>query len=495
MKRFFSILLVMVILLTLFTFAPLSAEAKTSGEYDYELLDDNSAVITGYNGDNEDLVIPSIIDGHTVTQIGPDAFSCYYSLVTIDIPKSVEYIGMDAFYDCEWLETVYYGGTVDEWIELCKNYEDSGPFNPLLGAYIYCSDGEYYYYEGEEPYEDNPEDPFSEGYIDFDEYKNGPYTSGNYTYVELDDGTVRIVGCASASVAELVIPETINGKTVSSITGHGSPAGDYSNIMMDWNNETVKKIVLPKTLKTIGDCAFINFKALKEITIPDGVTYLSDGLFVGCSALESISFPDSVTHMGNAFSSCFSLKEIKLSENTDQIAWQCFYNCTSLTEITLPASVKKIEMYAFLNCPALRSCTVLNPQTTFHPQCGLGSIFNGLEWKKSEDFTMIGYSESTAKEYADQRVLDFIALDRQSIICGDADGDSNVTIVDATRIQRYIAELCNIDGSDYTAAEISPAVLKACDADLDNDLTIMDATAIQRYIAELPTNDAIGRAV
>ena len=31
----------------------------------------------------------------------------------------------------------------------------------------------------------------------------------------------------------------------------------------------------------------------------------------------------------------------------------------------------------------------------------------------------------------------------------DADGDDNVTVLDATRIQRTVAELCRIDGSAF----------------------------------------------
>ena len=59
---------------------------------------------------------------------------------------------------------------------------------------------------------------------------------------------------------------------------------------------------------------------------------------------------------------------------------------------------------------------------------------------------------------------------------GDADADKDITILDATAIQRYIAELPN-KSFDKNAA----------DADEDGDVTILDATAIQRYVAELPT--------
>ena len=60
-------------------------------------------------------------------------------------------------------------------------------------------------------------------------------------------------------------------------------------------------------------------------------------------------------------------------------------------------------------------------------------------------------------------------------IIGDVDGDSVVSVLDATTIQRWLAEL--------------PTDLKESVADTDGDgyISITDATVIQRYIAEIPT--------
>lgn len=60
-------------------------------------------------------------------------------------------------------------------------------------------------------------------------------------------------------------------------------------------------------------------------------------------------------------------------------------------------------------------------------------------------------------------------------VIGDADGDGITTILDATAIQRYKADLIGETGLDITAA----------DADDDGDVTVLDATRIQRYKAEL----------
>lgn len=70
-------------------------------------------------------------------------------------------------------------------------------------------------------------------------------------------------------------------------------------------------------------------------------------------------------------------------------------------------------------------------------------------------------------------------------ILGDVDGDGEITIIDATSIQRFLAELS-------TPWAFIP---EAADADGDNDITIVDATAIQRYLADLPTHPGIGEPI
>ena len=63
-----------------------------------------------------------------------------------------------------------------------------------------------------------------------------------------------------------------------------------------------------------------------------------------------------------------------------------------------------------------------------------------------------------------------------STLRGDYDEDGEITIMDATRVQRIIAEL---------VARPDEAFLVSIDADGDGELTILDATRIQRVIAEL----------
>ncbi len=69
-----------------------------------------------------------------------------------------------------------------------------------------------------------------------------------------------------------------------------------------------------------------------------------------------------------------------------------------------------------------------------------------------------------------------------ALILGDADLDGKVTILDATRIQRHLADLTEITGD----------ALKAADADQDGNITILDATVIQRWLVGYEVSTPIG---
>ena len=67
---------------------------------------------------------------------------------------------------------------------------------------------------------------------------------------------------------------------------------------------------------------------------------------------------------------------------------------------------------------------------------------------------------------------------------GDVDFDYEITIKDATAIQKHLAEI-EILEKDYTFADENGVRYHLSDFDRDGERTIKDATAIQKYIAGL----------
>ena len=145
----------------------------------------------------------------------------------------------------------------------------------------------------------------------------------------------------------------------------------------------VKKIVIPRSIKVIGDRAFANCTSLEEVefadgivlqdlgnkvfsgcislksaTLPDGLTTLPSYTFDGCTSLETVNLPDSITAIGAsssyAFRNCTSLKTIELPANLTTINNYTFQN-SGLESITIPANVTKLGTYVFDGCRELKN--------------------------------------------------------------------------------------------------------------------------------------------
>ena len=117
-----------------------------------------------------------------------------------------------------------------------------------------------------------------------------PDPAEDYTYEENEDGTITITSY-TGDAEELVIPDKIDGKTVSAIdSGIFSP--------LNGGNKTIKKITVPGSVKTIGEEAFACATALEEVYIEDGVTEIGELAFSGCMNLKKITIPKSVEKIG-----------------------------------------------------------------------------------------------------------------------------------------------------------------------------------------------------
>ena len=78
-----------------------------------------------------------------------------------------------------------------------------------------------------------------------------------------------------------------------------------------------------------------------------------------------------------------------------------------------------------------------------------------------------------------------VSVGASSAILGDADGDGEVCITDATKIQRDVAQVIKIGDRSRQFADV----------DSDSMITIMDATSIQRWLAHFSVTYPIGEPI
>ena len=138
---------------------------------------------------------------------------------------------------------------------------------------------------------------------------------------------------------------------------------------------------------------------IKKVIIEDGVTSVGNDAFYECTNLASVNIPDSITIIGSgAFSDCTSLTSVNIPDSVTIIEDYAFQH-TSLTSVTIPRSVEEIGRDAFW-ISTLTSITIKNPRCEIY--AGGITISDGV---------IYGYPDSTAKSYASNYRMEFIALD------------------------------------------------------------------------------------
>ena len=91
----------------------------------------------------------------------------------------------------------------------------------------------------------------------------------------------------------------------------------------------------------------------KEIVVPYGVTEVAKDAFQGAS-IKGILLPDTLKSIGNdAFKNCQSMAVIHFPNGLEFIGERAFQNCKALVAIVLPNSVKMLGAHSFQNCQLL----------------------------------------------------------------------------------------------------------------------------------------------
>lgn len=113
----------------------------------------------------------------------------------------------------------------------------------------------------------------------------------------------------------------------------------------------VDTLDIPDGILSIDSSSCFQAK-VKHISFPSSLIIINQFAFCGSQIID-LYIPDSVTSIGPfAFSSCSSLKTVKLSNNLTALQKACFQE-TKISEIVVPSSVKTVETYCFMNCPNL----------------------------------------------------------------------------------------------------------------------------------------------
>lgn len=262
-----------------------------------------------------------------VTSIGEGAFSSCGLLKSVAVGKDVASVGANAFTWCYRLETVRYGGTMEEWMYVQKNScfqldiqssltvvctdgtlaADVAALSVSLGlAYTPVDDPSAYYYDG-------------------------PH------YMLSGKGTV--------TEADILVPATYNGLPVA-----GVAASAFKN------QTTLRSIRFLGDIFSVKGSAFEGCTGLVTAVLPDSVQEILTYAFNNCSSLAAFVLPSGLESIAMfSFRACADLTEIVIPEKVNYIGTCAFQNCSGLVSVYIPGSVSEIGEQAFHNCSKLET--------------------------------------------------------------------------------------------------------------------------------------------
>ena len=258
--------------------------------------------------------LTSITIPNSLTSIGDYAFYSCTGLTSIVIPNSVTSIGIYAFCDCSGLKTVY-------------NFS-----NPTFSKG--SSDYGYVAYYADKVYN------IPEGFIEND-FVLGKVNSVNTLVGYLGNAT------------KLTLP------------------ADYKceNYVIDIEafkgNKTIKSIVIPNSVTSIGEEAFSGCTGLEKVCINDLVAwcgidfgsadanplYYAGNLYLNGKLLTDISIPTEVEKVKDyAFYNCNGVTNIDIVDGVKSIGSNAFYGCSNLETLYISNTIESIGDYAFAEC-------------------------------------------------------------------------------------------------------------------------------------------------
>ena len=253
--------------------------------------------------------ISSLVLAPGVEIIGNSVFSNCSSLSgTLTLPEVLRYIGGSAFQDCGFSGNLVLPNSL-EYIGFSA-FQEAGTF---VGGLTIPEKIPVLYYN-----------TFSSN------YKRKFTGTLNLSNVQILENEC-FQNCGFTG--ELIIPE--------GVTEIGNQAFNYNGA------GKISSVILPSTIKVIGEAAFRGHSRLTDIIIPEGLVSIKMRAFEGCSNLKSIVFPSTLqTIQSRAFDNCYGISSIISRAKEPPTVQEGAFNGVAKDNFTVEVPANAVNRYA-----------------------------------------------------------------------------------------------------------------------------------------------------
>lgn len=364
-NRVLSFLMALAVLASLSCFfCTQRASAETDGEWQYSIMADGTAEITGYIGTSSSITVPAKVNNKVVStvtalctnnfksritavtlsagirNISTSALSDYVNLERVSLPDTLTTIGTTAFYGCTSLAAVTVPASV-------SSIGDA--------AFANCTS----------------------------------LLSANLTCIATNIPSRLFDGCVSLSTVTL--PAYIDSIGSDAFSGCRS----------------LKSISIPDGVKTIGSSAFIGCTSLASAKLPYELKTIEEYAFSKCESLTSVFIPNKIkTIKTEAFSFCHSLREVYISPSISVINTGIFQGCEDIETVVFGGEYVTLSKVFDLAA---------------HPTVYYPAKYS-TSWKNYVDVATKSYTNTTSIKVSGSSTMTPGDKDKLKIVCNPSSG-------------------------------------------------------------------------
>ena len=406
------------------------------------------------------------------------AFSGCTNLATVTGGANVRYVGDSSFANCSKLKSF---GSIGKNLSVLDHraFTGTGWYNNQKDGVVYFQNFAYCY-KGTMP--KNTQLTFKEG---------TKAIVGGFIFGDLELTPHNVAYFEPPVLTKVVIPKSCQYIGYYAFSGCES----LKNITLNggelverdaFQNNGCETITLPSTMRVVDDDSFTG-KNLKTVNLNGGLQYIGEGAFFSMGKIKNMTVPASVTHIGEQ---AIGYYPVDPDDPIPEVIPNFVIYGTSGTEAQTYADSNGIQFNSIASGTTVKGTakSYLTADDTVTIQLVKSGVvaYETTVKGNSADYSISGVANGTytmrvsKKSHADREytVKVWSADVTQNVEIfpiGDVNSDGDISVVDATLVQKYIVGLEKLTDLQKKSAEVNG----------DGEISVVDATLIQKYIVGL----------